>query len=456
MMGLEQRRTVIIRGRGQRELDTLLPIFCSLVERTTPRKYEAFETIMIDELRKVVPGQTEKTIRNYFTEILGQLFANFYVESGEAQASPLSLKLNQDGDQPFFFKVLILRLQFPNPSSKRHKYDEEVHDNLGVRPLVLVLQVMRELEAHGIRVSFYELAYHILNSLEALRGLIAPQVIARRIIEYRHVKFPYPDFSGSFDRQHIKESLNLLYLANLIRSDSDSYWLNSHEKKSIDFICATPANQGLFRRRGEDESHFEFQNSWKRSWTSLASLNLGDLQTSSSSFRSDRPQILVHGRPRRRATDIGREGELTVIDLENSRLREEFPDSNYEAKDLAHIRGIGYDIESVFHDHSEMHAKKHYIEVKSTLRVTKPDLAARSIVESFVLTRSEKVAADTYGRSFSVYRLYIYVGGFSLIRINNLPGLQQKGLIKLQPDNWSAEYDPSQLLEHIELLEGGD
>jgi len=453
-MKTPQRRTVIIRGRGQTELDNLLPIFCSIVEKSTPQPYSLFESEIIRELTAIIPGQTAKTIRNYYTEILGQLFSTYYVEKGQAEISPLALKLNSDGDQPFFFKVLASRIQFPNPSSKKHKYEEEVNDGLGVRPLVLVLQVMREVEKTKTRTTFIEIAYHILNSLDAQRGTLSPKQICDRILRARTTKFIYPSFEGSFARQHIKESLNLLYLANLIRHDSTEYWLNPFENQAIDSICSLSASSALFRAKSSLESHQEFQNSWKKHLTRISDLEIQDLQTNVASLGSARPMRLVSGKPRRRATDIGRDGELLVIDIENHSLDKAFPGSSFEAIDLAHVRGIGYDIESLFHEGGAKHGQTHFIEVKSTLRVTKPELSKLSVKDNFTLTRSEKLAADIYKEQFSVFRVYIYTDGYSILKFNNLPNLANTSLLVLAPENWNVEYDPSKVVKHVPLMEG--
>ena len=69
-----QRRTVIIRGRGQTEMDTLLPISANLVERNTPLAPADFDSAMIKSISAIFPNQTNKTYRNYLTEIIGQLF----------------------------------------------------------------------------------------------------------------------------------------------------------------------------------------------------------------------------------------------------------------------------------------------------------------------------------------------------------------------------------------------
>jgi len=448
-----QRRTVIIRGRGQTEMDTLLPIFASMVERNTPADPDVFDSNMINSIKSIFPGQTNKTHRNYLTEIIGQLFSMFYVENGQVEMAPLALKLVEDGDQPAFFKVLVSKLQFPNPSAKKHKYDEEVTDGLGVRPLVLVLDPLRLAHLQKDRLSFQEIAYYLLNNLEALQGKVDASVIYATVIRARAAKVKLPEFVGSAERQHIKEALNLLVLANLVRTDSHEYWLNQFELAAIEEICKDPANSNLFRARGSFETHDEFQQAWKKYLTDLSAVPIDIFATQVSALGAIAPQKLIAGKPKRRTTDIGREGELLVLDLENTAIEFAFPGKGWTAQDYTAKRGIGFDIESIFHDDPKLLGTPHRIEVKSTLRVTKPDLTNKSIPDGFTLTRSEMQAVKTYKESFSIYRVYIYAGGYDIHILRNPNELYEKKFISFVPETWSAEYLPAHMPKHIKLIE---
>jgi hypothetical protein len=448
-----QRRTVIIRGRGQTEMDTLLPIFATLVERNTPLPTGDFEAAMIKNLEAIFPGQTNKTHRNYLTEIVGQLFSMFYVDAGLVEIAPLTLKLVEDGDQPAFFKVLISRLQFPNPSAKKHKYDQEVADGLGIKPLVLVLDLLQTAHQHKDKISFEEIAYYVLNSTEALMGKHTGSTLYAIILRSRAAKVVIPSFQGSAARQHIKEALNLLILANLVRSDSLEYWVNQFEEEAINAICSQAATDNLFRLRGGFESHDDYQQAWKIFLTDISSVPVDLYSTKVAALGAVAPLRLIAGKPKRRATDIGREGELLVIDLENAAIELAFPGSGWVAQDYTAKRGIGFDIESIFHNVPALHGTPHRIEVKSTVRVTKPDLRTATAPDSFVLTRSEKKALDVYKETFSIYRVYIYAGGYDIHILRNPLELTKKSILNLSPDTWSADYLPSAIPPHYEIIE---
>jgi hypothetical protein len=448
-----QRRTVIIRGRGQTEMDTLLPIFANMVERNTPLAPADFENAMIRNLEAVFPEYSNKTHRNYLTEIIGQLFSMFYIDEGQVELAPLALKLVNDSDQPAFFKVLISRLQFPNPSAKKFKYDEELSDGLAVKPLVLVLDLLRVAHKHKDKISFDEIAYFVLNSREALTGMHSGATLYEDIITSRAAKVSIPTFQGSAAKQHIKESLNLLLLANLVRSNSFEYWVNQFETEAINEICKNHATEELFRARDAFESHHEYQQAWKKYLTNISTAPAAILTTNVAALGTAAPLRLVPGKPKRRATDIGREGELLVIDLENAAIDKSFPGKGWIAQDYTAKRGIGFDIESIFHDEPELNGTSHRIEVKSTLRVTKPDIRTAKAPDSFTLTRSEKRAVDEYRESFSIYRVYIYAGGYDVHILRNPFELSGKNILDLSPETWSASYVPAAIPAHYRIIE---
>lgn len=434
-------------------MDTLLPIFANLVERNTPQSSQDFEDAMIRSLQAIFPRQKNKTHRNYLTEIIGQLFSMFYLDNGQVEIAPLTLKLIGDGDQPAFFKVLVSRLQFPNPSAKKHKYDEEVSDGLKVRPLVLVLDLLRIAHEHKDRITFDEIAFYVLNSLEALTGNHSGASIYSDILRARSAKIAIGPFEGSAARQHIKESLNMLILANLIRTDSVSYWINQFEKDAIEEICSRPANEGLFRQRSEHESHDDYQQAWKRFLTDISLIPFSVFQTRVGSLGSAQPQRLIPGKSRRRANDIGREGELLVIDIENQAIDLIFPGNGWVVQDYTAKRGIGFDIESIFYDEKNLLGTPHRIEVKSTVRVTKPDLRNSIAPDGFNLTRSEMQALKTYRETFSIYRVYIYAGGYVIHILRNPAELQELEIMSFTPDGWTAEYLPSTIPSNYKIVE---
>lgn len=444
---------MIIRGRGQTEMDTLLSVFASLVERNTPNGPDTFEEQMIGDLKSIFPKQENKTHRNYLTETIGQLFSMFYEDKGSIQMSPLALKLLQDGDQPSFFKVLISNLQFPNPMAKVNKYDSEIADGLGVRPLVLVLDLLRLASAAKDKISFTELAFFVLNSIPALQGSQSASALYEIILSARLEKLELPSFSGSFARQHIKEALSLLILANFVRSDSEYYWINPLEEPSIVEVCNFAAESELFRVRDTDEKHYEFQQFWKKHLTDYSKVPQAILETDVAALGPADPMVLVKKSGKRKANDIGREGELLVIRYENKALEEAFPGLGFKAMDFTAKRGIGFDIESRFYEPGDLNGMPHRIEVKSTLRVTKPNVRESAVPDSFNLTRSEMIAVDTYLDSFSIYRVYIFAGGYHIHILRNPANLSKDKLVSFIPDTWIAQYVPSKLPEQHPLIE---
>ena len=74
-----------------------------------------------------------------------------------------------------------------------------------------------------------------------------------------------------------------------------------------------------------------------------------------------------------------------------------------KVKAVGHIKGLGYDIQSIFADNSEKSEFAHYIEVKSTKRVTEPqNIISNGWIDAINLTRKEWIAAEQHSNSFSI------------------------------------------------------
>jgi hypothetical protein len=263
-----------------------------------------------------------------------------------------------------------------------------------------------------------------------------------------------PDFHGSRNQQQMKELLKILLLANLIQTNSQNYWLNSLEMAAIDAICESSAIANLFRQRSANESHKDFQNSWRKQLGDVQSVPYDTFATSVASLGVKAPTRVTTSRQRRHSAEIGREGELMVLELENQALEKAFPGRGLAAQDLTAIRGIGFDIKSFFHNETSLMGEDHHIEVKSTKRVTRPSLGSVQMPDSFTLTRSEMKALETYKEHFSIYRVYLYSGGYVCHVLRNPSKLHEIDTMTFAPDNWTVEYLPSDIPEYSQIIEG--
>jgi hypothetical protein len=87
------------------------------------------------------------------------------------------------------------------------------------------------------------------------------------------------------------------------------------------------------------------------------------------------------------------------------------------------------------------------------VRVTKPDLRNALTPDGFYLTRSEKRAVETYKETFSIYRVYIYAGGYDIHILRNPAHLNKQNILNFVHENWSANYLPSHIPLHYKIIE---
>jgi hypothetical protein len=63
------------------------------------------------------------------------------------------------------------------------------------------------------------------------------------------------------------------------------------------------------------------------------------------------------------------------------------------------------------------------------------------------------IAVDTYLDSFSIYRVYIFAGGYHIHILRNPANLRKEKVVNFMPDTWIAQYVPSSLSEEHPLIE---
>ena len=108
---------------------------------------------------------------------------------------------------------------------------------------------------------------------------------------------------------------------------------------------------------------------------------------------------------------MGDAGEAFVFEYEKNLLK---PYSlEHKVQNKAHLRGIGFDIESFSYEDT----LEKYIEVKATRRTTPmPANFAEDIIN---VTKNEWIAAEQHQDKFYVYRVIFHNSGVQLFRIRN-------------------------------------
>ena len=428
-----QRRTAIIRGRSQRDLEALISGVASFVVENTPSEIQSFEAKLDSHLNYVRPGNIEKTIRNYRTEIVHKLLGLYHVSDGVAHASDRTSVVIESGDYPQFFRDMLMKLQFPNPMSKPQTLAAEIADKLRIRPAVLVCEVLRECRELKTAPTLDEIGVFALNSLDALKGVLTGAECARLIRDSRAEGLEVRVGDGiegarSLHIQHITEFLSYMELGGLISRSADGreYMLQPSATAIIESFISVGHTLPLFDLaelpnrdiEGEWEEYFGGAILFSDQANPTASV----ITTSAGAIRGNDN------------IDLGRQGEKLVYELERERLSST-PRYLGRVKDMAAMRGIGYDIQTVSGVLPEPDRFK-FLEVKSTRRTTKP---ADDDYETVSLTPNEWRAATQYGEDYSIVRVIFHQGGHTIREFKNPASWVSDGRASLEPTGYTLE-----------------
>lgn len=448
-----QYRCTIIRGKAQKELDNLLPAYANIVAEICPCTKDVFDQEFNDRLSGIIYASTfenleennQKTIRNHITEIAGKLFGLYYFDDQYIYESPSNQKLLEDNDQPAFFKNLCLNFQFPNGTQKIQTIEERINDGIKFKPFHFVLSLLSIAQKNGITITKDEIGYYVLNAKQVLQGTISIKDVLKTILKDRASNNIKKLDSGSFHTQHIREQLNLLTLANLIIIDSNSVILNKSENQIInEFIkeLNTPLQFNIFiyDLDNEDEKKQMYYD-WSEYFGKIAVTNPEILSTSIEALQREE---IKNPKAEKKGVDytiLGDEGEDYVFNLERNRVSVFYPRLVNKVLLLGKQRGLGYDISSIeAEENKEEPEFARFIEVKSTKRITEPDLNDNSWTDTVNLTRKEWIAAKQYRSAYNIYRVYFTPNATIVRKINDPFGKNEQGKITVLPTLYRMDF----------------
>lgn len=448
-----QYRCTIIRGKAQKELDNLLPAYATIVAEICPCSKEVFDQEFNDRLSQIIYNDdfenlgenNQKTIRNHITEVAGKLFGLYYFDEHYVYESPSNEKLLNDNDQPAFFKNLCLNFQFPNGTQKIQTIEERINDGIKFKPFHFVLALLFLAQNNGIILTKDEIGYYVLNAKQVLQGTVSAQEVLGIILNDRAENTVKKLEAGSFHTQHIREQLNLLALANLIIIDGNNLIINKAEKEIIDvFISelAKPLQFDIFKYDlNNDDEKKRMYSDWSAYFGKIAVQNPEILSTSIEALQREeieKPKVPQKGTDQ---TILGDEGEDFVFDLEKKRVNATHPRLVNKVLLLGKQRGLGYDISSVEADENREEPEfARFVEVKSTKRITEPDLDDNSWTDTFNLTRKEWIAAKQYRSAYNIYRVYFTPNAAIVRKINDPFGKNDSGIITVLPTLYRMDF----------------
>ena len=460
----KQLKCAIIRARAISDVDNLLPKYATVIDNLCPCTKAEFEKGFNDAFREYAISRArnksnesaiKKTLDNHRTEVSGSLFGMHYEVDGIVYSSERNKKFLEDNDQPAFFKDWLLKMQFPNGMQKSQTYLKMVEEKLCCHPYSILLRVLEYARRSDVVLLKQELGYYIFNSEDVLKGNATANEVFDQIMNDKRGAIPprkiiIPDGESSSYDQHVGDQLKYLQLANLIYIDGQEVKINPHEMKAINRFIALIDKPLGFDVYKYDLSNVENRKRFETDWAiyyGQLSKYADDLATSVESLLlpvDEEPKKLKRTNNK---IELGDEGEAFVLNFEKDRVSKFNAHLVNKVLGLGKTKGLGYDIQSVIAEPGDFSEFVKYIEVKSTKRVTAPDLKDEVWTDTINITRNEWIAAMQHKEFYSIYRVYFIRGGVVMYIIKNPYQKKMDNIIDVVPLTYRVDFQNNSIDE---------
>lgn len=470
----KQYRCAIIRARAISEADDLLPKYATVIDNICPCTKDDFENRFNQGFREYAESRArspeneeaiKKTLDNHRTEISGKLFGMHYEIDGMVYASERTKKFLQDNDQPAFFKDWLIKMQFPNGMQKSHTYLEKIADGIRCHPYSVMFKVLEYAKREGITLLKSEIGYYMLNSEDVLKGNATPNEVFDEIMNDkraglppREIEIPEGENRTKY-YQHITDQLQYLQLANLIIINGQEVSLNPNEMKAINaFIDMWHKPLGFDAYKydlSDKQGRKQFEQDWAVYYGKLSKQNaLLDTSVNALVDVKDEIEQELHTKAKNKVNkvELGDEGEEFVYEYERARVGAFNQRLVNKVLALGKQKGLGYDIQSVIAEPGDMSEFVKYIEVKSTKRVTAPDINDNTWLDTVNITRNEWVAAQQHREFYSIYRVYFVRGGIVMYVLNDIDKKKKDGLIDVVPLTYRIDFQSDAVDKEIKEM----
>ncbi len=424
-----------------------MPLYATILSDICPSPKEDFDNRLVERLSKAKPDLETKAIRNHITEMSRTLLGMWYEDEEVVRISPRVSKYllsDSSADQPAFFKDLLYKYQTPNGADSPRTAKQRLQDGIRFRNYCAIVSLLLSAHQREMKLVQREIAYYFLNAKDVLCGRANNTEVLDQIVSDRRAGIKRRVHNAgrpeTFNTQHIREQLKLLELANLVRfnrvANEQEISLNLKEMSVLQVYASAAQSLPFSITLGElNTESGQARNRWQAYFASISKEVEPVALTDIASLNEDTEAEL--GLEAAGSSEIGAAGENYVYAYEKRRVGAYKRTALSRVKLVANVRGLGYDVHSV---RAEAPNPDHsiHIEVKSTKRVTLPDLSSEPWSDSFTLTRNEWEAADTHKGAYLIYRVYFTRDKTVIHRIED-----PVKMIKPEPLTYRAEYEVS-------------
>ena len=447
----QQLRCDFIRGKSISQMEDYLSVYVNILNDICPIAEDQFAKAFDVRFAHVFgisldDKSSMKKVWNHRTENVTKILGLVYKYNGVVYLAKRTEKYLKGNDQPALFKSVCFQFQQPNGAQTLNTFKEKTDNGILFRPFHFIVKLLKLAYEDDVRLTKDDLYYYVLNCKQTLQGLVSPEVVYEKILQERSEGICRKVAivrNTAWTFQHMREQLDYLSLANLIRFDGNSIYLNMREIKAINVFVEELNKPLRFNHLAYDTSRPSISSTIELDWLYYMGISEGiDLSvfnTTASSFDIQTEENnAIQGAS---TVDLGDRGEAFVMKYEKGIVGEFNKRLVNKVNYLGRTHGLGYDITSIEANRAKRREDKEkirYIEVKTTARVSPPN---PDFQDSINLTRNEWVAAEQQKEHFYIYRLYFTNSGTYLYIIKNPCQKNEDGSIYVTPTSYRMEYE---------------
>ena len=447
-----QFRCDFIRGKSISQMEDYLSVYVNLLNDICPISADDFAKTFDARFAQVFhialdDEPSMKVVRNHRTENVTKILGLVYRFNDVVYLSERTKKYMVDSDQPALFKSVCFQFQQPNGAQTINAFREKFEAGINIKPFHFIIKLLKIAYEHDIRLTKDDLYYYVLNCLQTLQGRVSPEVVFEKILLERaegKVRKVATVKNAAWTFQHMREQLDYLELANLIRLDRYSIYLNMRELKVInafiDELNKPLRINPLVYDLDQPRIFKVIEDDWLYYMGTSPGIDLSIFNTSAIAFDNQTADDNDAANNAESTVDLGDRGEAFIMKYEKEIVAEFNRRLVNKVNHLGRTHGLGYDITSIEANRAENRDGKEmirYIEVKTTARVSPPN---PNFEDTINLTRNEWVAAEQQKEHYYIYRLYFTNSGTYLYILKNPYKKNEDGTIYVTPTAYRLEY----------------